>query len=62
MIKASPVDIRRSLEIVDSMEKAGINFVPIPIMNDRDHESLNRILNRRLDRMLKKVEVSQNDR
>ena len=52
MEKCSPVDMRRALEIVDAMKTSGIKFVPIPVMNNRDHESLNRILMRRLDRMV----------
>jgi len=51
MEKCNPVDMRRTLEIVDGLKKSGIGFVPIPVMNERDRESLNRILMSRLDRM-----------
>lgn len=52
MERCSPVEMRRALEIVDAMKTSGIKFVPIPVMNDRDQESLNKILMRRLDRMV----------
>jgi len=38
MNKASPVDMRKCLEAVESLKKAGIYFVPIPILSERDKQ------------------------
>jgi len=48
MEKCDPVEMRRTLAIVNVLKKCGIGFIPIPVMNKRDMESLSRILNRRL--------------
>lgn len=31
--RASPVEMRKALRLVDEMTKAGILFVPIPVLN-----------------------------
>lgn len=36
--KASPVEMRKALEIVDQYRKAGIMFVPIPVLS-KDEEA-----------------------
>jgi len=40
MKRASAPDMRRTMEGVDALVKAGINFVPIPILNTEHHEQL----------------------
>ena len=39
MYKANPVDVRKTMLVVDSMEEAGMDFVPIPILND-EHKAM----------------------
>ncbi len=34
MKKASPVELRQSLEMANALASAGIRFVPVPVMND----------------------------
>lgn len=40
MNKASPVEMRKALEHVDMFKRAGILFVPIPIIDDADRDAL----------------------
>lgn len=34
MNKASPVELRQSLEMANALASAGIRFVPVPVIND----------------------------
>ena len=54
MERATPVEMRRSLELVDQLKKAGIAFVPIPI--DDDAKELYILLNNKLDDIEKSCE------
>jgi len=36
--RCSPVEMRKNLEVVDELRKAGIDFVPIPV-RDQDHKN-----------------------
>ena len=47
--KASPVEMRKVLEIVNQFKLAGIGFVPIPIVEQGDKEHLHGELLRRLE-------------
>ena len=40
MQRATPVQIRQSLEVVETLKKAGIRFVPIPVLNEEDFQTL----------------------
>ncbi|MFA7099981.1 MAG: DUF1382 family protein [Eubacteriales bacterium] len=51
MIKTTPVQMRKSLEMVDALKKAGIRFVPIPVLNDTDFEMNVAILKAKLNKM-----------
>lgn len=34
MKRASPVELRQSLEMANALASAGIRFVPVPVIND----------------------------
>jgi len=40
MKKASPIDLRKALEAVESFKACGILFVPIPCLDTEDHDRL----------------------
>jgi len=40
MNRASPAEIRRALEAASAYSKAGILFVPIPVLDAADHTAL----------------------
>ena len=40
MNKATPVEMRKCLEIVDVFKKTGIRFVAMPVIDEDDHKKL----------------------
>ena len=40
MEKCGPVEMRQALEAVETFRKFGIRFVPMPVLNDDDHEKV----------------------
>ncbi|MHA0960469.1 DUF1382 family protein [Enterobacter cancerogenus] len=59
MNKASPVDLRKSLEISNHLAHIGIRFVPIPVANEEEFQTLAAELSRRLEQMA--VEAEKNE-
>lgn len=48
MLKASPVEIRKCLSMVEIFKKSGIAFVPIPVISKEDYEKLYQELTSRI--------------
>jgi len=40
MNKASPANMRKALVVVDEFRKAGILFIPMPVLNNKDKDDL----------------------
>lgn len=40
MNRADPVDLRRALVMVNALTKAGLDFVPVPVLNQDDKNEL----------------------
>ncbi|KJM49128.1 DUF1382 family protein [Enterobacter roggenkampii] len=59
MNRASPVDLRKSLEIAHHLAHIGIRFVPIPVATEEDFQTLAAELSRRLEQMA--VEAEKNE-
>ncbi|HCP8998537.1 DUF1382 family protein [Escherichia coli] len=59
MNRASPVDLRKSLEISNHLAHIGIRFVPIPVTTDEEFQALAGELSRRLEQMA--VEAEKNE-
>ena len=55
MERATPVQVRQSLEIAEQLKRAGVRFVPIPVFDDKDWEDLMQELNRRIERIEKSI-------
>ncbi|MBE3178184.1 DUF1382 family protein [Enterobacter cloacae complex sp. P3B] len=59
MNRASPVDLRKSLEIANNLSHIGIRFVPIPVATEEEFQTLAAELSRRLEQMA--VEAEKNE-
>lgn len=55
MNKASPIEMRKALVVVDRLKKAGVLFVPVPVLNKEDHRKLMSALEHRLDVIIEKT-------
>lgn len=53
MNKATPLQMRICLEVVDSFKKAGLRFVPLPSYDDDDYDFLVSLMAKRLDEIEK---------
>lgn len=51
MNKASPVDMRKMLEVVNSFKRCGIMFVPIPVLNYEDKAKYIELMSDQLEKM-----------
>lgn len=58
MNRASPVDLRNALEIAENLVKAGIDFVPVPVLSDEDKAILARDVQMRLAQIKNESEVN----
>lgn len=59
MNRASPVDLRKSLDIANHLAQIGIRFVPIPVATEEEFQVLAAELSRRLEQMA--VEAEKNE-
>ncbi len=59
MNRASPVDLRKSLEIANRLALIGVRFVPIPVESDEEFQALLSDLSMRLDQIA--VEAEKNE-
>ncbi|MFH2493744.1 DUF1382 family protein [Klebsiella aerogenes] len=59
MNRASPVDLRKSLEIANNLAHIGIRFVPIPVSTEEEFQVLSSVLSRKLEKMAAEAEESE---
>ena len=59
MNRASPVDLRKSLEAANSLARIGIRFVPIPVATEEEFQTLAAELSRRLEQIAVKAEMNE---
>ncbi len=59
MNRASPVDLRKSLEIANRLALIGVRFVPIPVVSDEEFQALSAELSRKLEQMAVEAEKSE---
>ena len=56
MARATIIEMISSLEVVGTLKKSGILFVPVPVLDGKDHELLKAMVMQRLDKILKEAE------
>ncbi len=56
MTRASPAELRKALTIAQAFAKGGVDFVPIPVLNEHDKAEQLAELQRRLDEIEKEQE------
>lgn len=59
MNRASPVDLRKCLEIANRLALIGVRFVPIPVVSDEEFQALLSDFSMRLDQIA--VEAEKNE-
>lgn len=59
MNRASPVDLRKAIEVANAYTKAGILFVPMPVLNEADHHDLVQQASQRIEQILEETEGLQ---
>lgn len=52
--KQSPVDMRKSLVLVGALKRSGIEFVPVPVLDDEHREKLVKELDASLEELMKR--------
>ncbi|EGK7426914.1 DUF1382 family protein [Escherichia coli] len=57
MHKASPVELRTSIEMAHSLAQIGVRFVPIPVETDEEFHTLAASLSQKLEMMVAKAEA-----
>jgi hypothetical protein len=56
--RCSPVQMRKALEMVEALKQSGMEFVPVPVLNDADREKLLLITASRLEQIATAAEGS----
>lgn len=59
MNRATPVEIRKSLEMFEAMKNAGLRFVPMPCLSETDYAALIVQVQTRLDMVVRQAEVGE---
>lgn len=49
MDRASPAELRKAMEVAQLLVKSGVDFVPMPVLNQADKEALVADAARRID-------------
>ncbi|AWO05521.1 TPA: DUF1382 family protein [Escherichia coli] len=61
MNKASPVELRVSIEMAHSLAQIGVRFVPIPVETDEEFQRLAASAAQKLEIMAEKAEKAEGD-
>jgi tagatose-1,6-bisphosphate aldolase len=51
MNKATPVEMRKCLVAVEALKMAGVRFVPMPVLSDKDNDELCEQMRDRLEKL-----------
>lgn len=54
--RASPVELRKALELAQQLAQAGILFVPVPVLDQNDKAQMGTLLHNQMERFEKEVD------
>lgn len=54
--RASPVELRKALELAQKLAQAGVLFVPVPVLDQQDKAQMAALLHNQMDRFEKEVD------
>jgi len=54
--RCSPMQMRKMLQIVEALKSAGMEFVPVPVLNEDDRDKLLAFTASRLDKLASAAE------
>lgn len=57
--RASPIEMRQSLELVSDLKRAGIGFIPMPYVDEAERQSLLKQLEEKLEAMADMAEEEE---
>ena len=60
MKRANPSDIRKCAEVAEYLKRAGVLFVPMPVLDESDHAVLLSELQNRLEAIATEAEAESN--
>lgn len=55
MNRCNPVEMRKALVLVDALKMAGIEFVPVPVFNEKQKQELGALCSLRLESLDREV-------
>ena len=58
ILKADPVEMRKALQVVDTLKKIGILFIPMPVLSSEDGLDLAIQLKDRLQKLEEMIETN----
>lgn len=59
--RSSAANMRKTLQLVNLLTRVGIDFVPIPIVNEKDKEFLVTVMTQRLEQYHKMLDDNANE-
>ena len=57
--RCTPVQMRKALEMVEALKQSGVEFIPVPVLNDEDRAKLINIANTRLGNIAAQAEAEE---
>jgi hypothetical protein len=57
VIKATALQLRKSLLMSDALVRTGVRFVPIPVLNEEEYQEKIKEMNTKMDQLIELAEL-----